>query len=79
MVDNGYFRFGRRGSYWMKGGANSPENLLAYVDFDGTYRQQADAREGEAAPPTLLHRYDDHVRDWKAGNPTWQNGKGKVD
>jgi len=35
---DGYFRFGAHGPYWLKGGANSPENLLAFADFDDTYR-----------------------------------------
>ena len=26
------------GRYWLKGGADSPENLLAYQDFDGTFK-----------------------------------------
>jgi hypothetical protein len=77
VADDGYFRFGSQGAYWMKGGANSPENLLAFVDFDGTYRQQAEAREGEAAPPSELHRYNAHVKDWRPGDPTWRKGKGK--
>ena len=38
-VSNGYFRF-ENGDYWIKGGANSPENLLAYKDFDDTYRME---------------------------------------
>ncbi len=76
-VQDGYFKFQRTGEPWLKGGANSPENLLAFEDFDGTYAVQADARDGEAAPPRRLHRYADHVRDWRPGDPTWRGGKGK--
>lgn len=74
---DGYLRFGAHGPYLLKGGANSPENLLAFADFDDTYRQQADARDGEAAPPSELHAYAAHVADWRPGDPTWRNGKGK--
>jgi N-acetylneuraminic acid mutarotase len=77
IVDNGYFRFGRSGDFWLKGGADSPENLLAFVDFDGTFRTSDKAREGENDPGKNLHRFPTHVGDWKEGDPTWQDGKGK--
>lgn len=75
-VRNGYFQFAD-GRYWLKGGTNSPENLLAYTDFDGTYRVQAKARDGEAAPPTAIHRFQAHANDWQPGDPTWKDGRGK--
>ncbi|WP_235298904.1 DUF5060 domain-containing protein [Portibacter marinus] len=75
-VENGYFKGDR--SFWMKMGTNSPENLLAYVDFDNTYRMVAEAREGEAAPPNEVHRYQLHQDDWQEGDPSWRNGKGKA-
>jgi len=50
---------------------------LAYVDIDDTYRIKAEAREGEAAAPTYIHTYEPHLIDWKTGDPTWKNGKGK--
>lgn len=66
------------GDYFVKGGADSPENLLAYADFDGTYSlvDPGEQRSGEAntAP---LHRYEPHLADWNDGDPTWQDGKGK--
>jgi len=74
-VSNGYFKSEQR--YWIKAGANSPENLLAYKDFDGTYRMFAEAREGEAAASTEIHSFEPHLRDFREGDPTWQNGKGK--
>lgn len=73
----GYFKFRNSANYWLKTGANSPENLLAYVDFDGTYRMLSEAREGEAATPDSLHRFTPHLNDWERGDPTWKNGKGK--
>jgi hypothetical protein len=60
-------------SVFIKGGANSPENLLAYADFDGTRD-----RGGLAVlPPDGLHHYEPHVKDWQEGDPTWQTGEGK--
>jgi len=70
----GFFKWGRlayvgghylkfaEGPYYLKGGCDSPENLLAYADFDDTVPS---------------HRYAPHVADWRPGDPTWNNGKGK--
>lgn len=75
----GYFVFQETGEPWIKNGADSPENFLAYADFDQTSRfsLKEEVREGEADPKKSLHRYEPHVPDWKEGDPTWQNGKGK--
>jgi len=72
-------RFAESGRWFLKGGADSPENFLGYADFDGTRlsRQgRGGPRKGEAAPAPL-HRYEPHVADWRPGNPTWKGGKGK--
>jgi hypothetical protein len=76
-ASNRYFKFRGTDNYWLKAGTNSPENLLAYVDIDDTYRIKAEARDGEAAAPTYIHAYEPHLKDWKTGDPTWKNGKGK--
>jgi len=60
----GYFKFQDTDNYWMKGGADSPENLLAYEDFDGTYRMKAADRDGESKASELLHSYTPHLKDW---------------
>lgn len=75
---NGYLKTHRDGRAFLKAGADSPENLLAYVDFDGTRALGGPQpkREGESSRAGL-HRYEPHVRDWKEGDPTWQGGKGK--
>ena len=73
----GYFRFQDSGDYWMKGGADSPENLLAFEDFDGTYRMQSSNNDGEASTNDTVHSYKPHLKDWSEGDPTWKNGKGK--
>jgi uncharacterized protein DUF5060/collagenase-like protein with putative collagen-binding domain len=77
-VGERYLRFAGTGEYFLKAGADAPENLLAYVDFDGTRsnKKQATARSGEAAP-TGLHHYEPHASDWREGDPTWKNDKGK--
>jgi len=76
-VGKRYLQFAESGEFFLKGGADSPENFLAYADFDGTFDTAELKREGEAAGEKFLHRYGPHVRDWKPGDPTWKNGKGK--
>jgi len=73
-----YLRFAGSGEYFLKAGPDAPETLLAYADFDGTEPGRSrQARKGEAAPTRQLHRYEPHVKDWKSGDPTWKEGKGK--
>lgn len=63
---------------FLKGGAGSPENFLAFRDFDGTERGELpEERDGEATAQDGLHAYAPHVQDWIEGDPTWQGGKGK--
>jgi hypothetical protein len=83
-VGKHYLRFAEAGDYFIKGGADSPENFLAYLEFDGaaevaktTDPKARKLRQGEAAPPVERHKYQPHAADWKAGDPTWQGGKGK--
>ena len=75
-VDEHYLRFAGSGEYFLKGGADSPENFLAYADFDGTYDASADSGSYKDVG-TFIHKYQAHLRDWKAGDPTWKSGKGK--
>jgi hypothetical protein len=76
-VGQRYLRFAHTRTYFIKGGADSPENFLAYADFDGTYDTAGLKREGEAAGEEFIHHYQPHVEDWRPGDPTWRNGKGK--
>ncbi len=73
-----YLRFAETGEYFLKGGADSPENFLAYYEFDQTYKMMPgeSQRSGEAKSGPL-HRYEPHAQDWGAGDPTWKDGKGK--
>ncbi len=54
--------------YWIKGGTDSPEDFLAYEGFDNT-------RSGSRF---VVKKYAGHVRDWKRGDPDWDNGRGKA-
>ena len=76
-ADGGYFRFEKSGDYWLKGGPNSPENLLAYTGFDGTFRVKKEAREGESSAAGEIHNFAPHLKDWNPGDPTWAGGNGK--
>src|SRR4030042_1505084 len=63
---------------FLKGGTDSPENFLAYREFDGTYYGGRNiARSGEAVPNKGLHLYEPHTGDWREGDPQWKNGRGK--
>ncbi len=59
-----HLRFAQTGEYFLKGGADSPENFLAYNDFDQTTQGK--------------HAYAPHAGDWQSGDPTWKGGKGKA-
>lgn len=72
-VGDPYPRFAGSGLYFLKNGADSPENLLAYADFDGT----RDNGVSKLGPDLFLHQYEPHVADWQQGDPAWQDGKGK--
>ncbi|HPG39137.1 MAG TPA: DUF5060 domain-containing protein [bacterium] len=61
--ENHYLRFAESGEYFLKGGADSPENFLAYYEFDGT--------------PNASHKYAPHAGDWKPGDPVWHKNQGK--
>ncbi len=77
-VGQRYLKFAGTGEYFLKAGADAPETLLAYEDFDGTYsaKEAGVQRQGEAVT-TGLKSWGPHVKDWQTGDPTWQDGKGK--
>jgi Domain of unknown function (DUF5060)/Putative collagen-binding domain of a collagenase len=77
-VGKHHLQFAGSKEYFLKAGADAPETLLAYVDFDGTKPGGSDAqRPGEAKPNKALKTWQPHAGDWKAGDPTWKGGKGK--
>lgn len=71
-----YLQWAESKAFFLKGGADSPENLLAYKDFDGTYRHSNDFRDGESKTEGL-HHFTAHEQDWQTGQPSWGDGKGK--
>lgn len=75
-VGEHHYRFAGSGTYYLKGGADSPENFLAYDEIDGTF--DADAGSGSYEQVgTFIHQYQPHVQDWREGDPIWKDGKGK--
>ncbi|WP_017446965.1 DUF5060 domain-containing protein [Gayadomonas joobiniege] len=75
-VQDGYFYPLGQTQPKLKVGANSPENLFGYTDFDGTYRVQPNKEDEGKAQDTHLHTFEPHARDWHKGDISWQ-GKGK--
>lgn len=69
-VGEHYLKFSETGKYFLKCGADAPENLLAYVDFDGDFKS-------DGHKDKFIKDWSPHVKDWNEGDPTWQNGKGK--
>jgi hypothetical protein len=77
-VGDRYLQFAETGDYFLKGGADSPENFLAYEDFDSTYASKnLVLRPGDNVPVGKLHAYEPHAGDWQEGDPVWKNHKGK--
>ncbi len=71
-----HLRFAGSGRYFLKGGADSPENFLAYEEFDGTHDADSDSGSYKKVG-VFIHRYAPHIRDWRPGDPEWKGGKGK--
>jgi len=76
-VGKRYLQFAETGEYFLKGGADSPENFLGYADFDDTFDAGELKRQGEATGDEFIHQYRPHIKDWRPGDPTWKNDKGK--
>jgi hypothetical protein len=74
-----YLQYAGTKEYFLKGGADSPENWLAYADFDDTFDTDAKTNEGmSSGDRPFVHRYEPHLKDWKPGDPSWKGGKGKA-
>ncbi|MEO0530327.1 MAG: DNRLRE domain-containing protein [Planctomycetota bacterium] len=69
-VGERYLRFAGTGEYFLKQGADSPENLLAYDEFDGPF-----ANDGQG--DQFIKDWAPHVADWQPGDPTWGDERGK--
>lgn len=69
-VGKHHLQFAGSGEYFLKAGADAPENFLAYREFDGDFKTDGNK-------DNLIKDWAPHVQDWQPGDPTWQNGKGK--
>lgn len=69
-INEPYLRFAETRKYFIKAGPDAPENLLSYADFDGTFHNDGHRDD-------LVKTWTPHIADWKEGDPTWQDGKGK--
>jgi hypothetical protein len=69
-VGKHHLRFAGTGEWFLKAGADAPENFLAYEDFDGDFKK-------DGHKDNLVKDWGPHVKDWRPGDPTWQDGKGK--
>jgi hypothetical protein len=69
-VGKHYLQFAGTKEYFLKAGADAPENFLAYREFDGDFPK-------DGHKDNLVKDWKPHVQDWKPGDPAWQNGKGK--
>jgi hypothetical protein len=67
-VGERYLRFAGSGEYFIKVGADAPENFLNNTEFDGTYN---------AGGSDYTKDWSPHRQDWQPGDPTWQGDKGK--
>lgn len=66
-----YLKYAETGKAMLKIGADAPENFLAYEDFDGDFKN-------DGHKDNLVKSWEPHLKDWKEGDPTWQDGKGKA-
>lgn len=68
-VGGHFLQFAGNGEYFVKQGADAPENFLAYEDFDGPFKNDG---KGD----NYVKNWNPHVGDWNAGDPYWQTNKG---
>jgi hypothetical protein len=69
-VGKHHLQFKESGEFFLKAGADAPENFLSYADFDGDFKS-------DGIKDNLVKTWAPHVKDWKEGDPTWQGDKGK--
>jgi len=67
-ANSNYLQFAGSQEIFLKVGADAPETLLAYADFDATIALKKNVP---------LKNWQPHLQDWKKGDPTWKDGKGK--
>ncbi|MEZ4905314.1 MAG: DUF5060 domain-containing protein [Spirosomataceae bacterium] len=71
-----YLQFAETGENFLKIGADSPENMLHYADFDGTLDGYGKLGKEYLQ---LMKTWEPHAQDFERAAQvfTWQNGKGK--
>ena len=70
-VGGHYLKF-RDGPYWIKGGTDSPENLLGFAGIDGTVDQGG-------IDGNFLHDYAAHRGDFVEGDPLFTHSQTGID
>lgn len=65
-VGKRYLQFSETRTLFLKGGPDSPENFLAYEEFDNTSNFKK-----------YRKNYAPHLDDWKENDPTWRDQRGK--
>ena len=70
-VGEHYLKF-RDGPYWIKGGTDSPENILGFAGIDNTVDQGGNDID-------FLHEYSEHRSDWTNGDPLFTSSTSGVD
>jgi len=68
-VDEHYLKF-RDGSYFLKGGTDSPENMMGFKGFD-------DIQDNGGVG--IVHEFAAHISDWKPGDPLFSSNTTGVD
>lgn len=69
-VGERYLKFAETNEYFLKQGADAPENFLAYADFDGNFHNDG---HGD----NFIKTWSPHFQDWKTNDPVWKDDKGK--
>ncbi len=69
-VGKHHLQFQGNKEYFLKCGADAPENFLAYQGFDGDFKT-------DGHKDNLIKTWGPHIKDWKPGDPTWKDGQGK--
>ncbi len=67
-VGGPYLRHAGNGEFFIKAGPDAPETIFAFKDFDNTIGMKRNLK---------IKTWEAHAQDFRAGDPTWQNGKGK--
>jgi Domain of unknown function (DUF5060) len=75
-VGKRYLQWAETGEYFLKTGADSPENMLHFTDFDGTLNGYGKLGKDYLQ---LMKTWEPHAKDYEPSGDkfTWQNGKGK--